>query len=215
MSDPIDIPGGELSIAPNLQAGLLVVFGGVDVDKQEFDGISRQKTVYVSSGSYMWNYMNALKPRFHIFVAANSDVHGDKAYDALTVALKAKGIDPSQMDPKPILYLFSGGYKAGLTLLGGNLADRFSSIFLVDIWMGWGKKHPSPYVPNFYRDVVNANRNKMTYVFTKGGANNAEIRDFIAKQLGSQKAILVDPQAGEDGTQTHLRTNVVAIGMLP
>lgn len=215
MSDPIDIPGGELSIAPNQSAGLLVVFGGVDVDKQEFDGISRAKPIYVSSGTYMWNFMDALKSRFHIFVAANSDVHGDKGYDSLTVALKAKGIDPSQMNPKPILYLFSGGYKAGLTLLSGNLADRFSSIFLVDIWMGFGKKNPSPFVPNFYRDVVNANASKITYVFTKFGANNTEIRDFIAKKLGSQKAILVDHQAGEDGTQTHLRTNVVAVGMLP
>lgn len=215
MSDPIDIPGGELSIAPDLPAKLLVVFGGIEVDKKEFDGIERKKPIYLASGSYMWNFMNGLKPRFHIFVAATSDVHGDKAFDALTIALKAKGIDPSQMDPKPILYLFSGGYKAGLTLLGGKGADRFSSIFLVDIWMGLGKKNPSPFVPNFYRDVVNANANKTSYVFTKGGANNSEIRDFIAKKLGSQKAVQVDPQAGEDSTQTHLRTNVVAIGMLP
>jgi len=214
MGDPIDIPGGELSIAPDLNAPLLVVFGGVDVDKIEFDGIKRKKPIFVASGSYMWNFMNDLKSRFHIFVAANSDVHGDKAFESLTAALKARSIDPSQLKPKPILYLFSGGYKAGIALLSGNGPDRFSSIFLVDIWMGLGKKNPSPFVGNFYKDMVSANKDLYTYVFTSGGANNPKVRDFIANKLG-QKATLVDPQAGEDATQTHLRTNAVAVRMLP
>lgn len=213
MGDPIDIPGGELSIAPDKSAPLLVVFGGIPVSQTEFDGIEREKPVYVSSGVYMWRYMNGLKSRFHIFVAANTDVHGDKAYDALLTALKANGIDPSQS--KPILYLFSGGYKPGMELLGGDSADRFSSIFLVDIWMGFGKKNPSPVVPNFYKHLVNAHSDMITYVFTSFGANNDDARDTIAKTLHSQKAVLVKGQAGEDGTQTHLRTNTVAVGLLP
>jgi len=215
MGDPIDIPGGELSIAPDLNAPLLVVFGGVDVDKIEFDGVKRKKPIFVASGSYMWNFMNDLKSRFHIFVAANSDVHGDKAFESLMAALKARNIDPSQLKPKPILYLFSGGYKAGIALLGGNGPDRFSSIFLVDIWMGLGKKNPSPFVPNFYKDLVSANQDLYTYVFTSFGANNNDARDFIAKKLGPTKAFLVERQGVEDGTQTHLRTNEVAIGEIP
>lgn len=213
MGDPIDIPGGELSIAPDKSAPLLVVFGGIPVSQTEFDGIKRKKPIYVLSGVYMWNYMSALKSKFHIFVAANTDVHGDKAYDALLTALTANGIDPSQS--KPILYLFSGGYKPGIELLGGSGADRFSSIFLVDIWMGFGKKNPTPFVPNFYKHLVNAHADMITYVFTSFGANNDDARDSIAKKLGSQKAILVGHQGVEDGMQTHLRTNTVAVGMLP
>jgi hypothetical protein len=213
MSDPTDIPGGELSLAPDPKAPLLVVFGGIAVSQDEFDGIKRKKQIYVSSGTYMWKYMSALKSRFHIFVAANSDVHGDNTYESLMTALKAKGIDPSQS--KPILYLFSGGYKPGMDLLSGNGVDRFTSIFLVDIWMGFGRKNPSPHVPNFYKHLVNANADMITYVFTAFGANNNDARDFIAKKLGPQKAFLVGHQGSEDGMQTHLRTNEVAVGKIP
>jgi hypothetical protein len=213
MGDPIDIPGGELSIAPDPKAPLLVVFGGIPVSQTEFDGVKRKKPIYVSSGVYMWRYMNDLKSKFQIFVAANTDVHGDKALESLVTALKAKDIDPSQS--KPILYLFSGGYKPGMDLLGGNGVDRFASIFLVDIWMGLGKKNPSPHVPNFYKHLVNANADMITYVFTSFGANNNDARDFIAKKLGPQNAFLVGHQGSEDAMQTHLRTNEVAVGMLP
>jgi hypothetical protein len=144
----------------------------------------------------MWNFMNNLKDRFHIFVSASSDVGGNAAYNS-------------------ILYLFSGGGAPGTQLLDSAGADRFLSIFLVDIWMGFGKKHPSPFMPNFYKHFVNAHADKTTYIYTKGGADNHDARDFLVKKLGSQKAIEVDPQAGEDGMQTHLRTNVVALKMLP
>jgi hypothetical protein len=33
--------------------------------------------------------------------------------------------------------------------------------------------------------------------------------------LGAQKAILVKGQKGEDSMDTHMRTNTVAVGMLP
>jgi hypothetical protein len=217
MSDLIDVPGfGKLSIASNnvgtsKNATLLVVFGGIPVAKTEFDHIKRKKPLYIPSGDYMWNFMNDLKDRFHIFVSASSDVGGNAAYNSLIKKMKEKEITHSS----EILYLFSGGGAPGTQLLDGKGADRFSSIFLVDIWMGFGKKHPSVFMPNFYKHFVNAHADKTTYVFTKGGADNSDARDFLVGKLGPHKAIKVDPQAGEDGMQTHLRTNVVALKMLP
>lgn len=218
MSDFIDVSGfGKLLIASNddgtpKNATLLVVFGGIPVDKMEFDGVKRKKPVYIPSGDYMWNFMNdSLKYRFHIFVSASSDVGGNASYDSLIKKLKEKKIT----HPSEILYLFSGGGAPGTQLLDAKGADRFTSIFLVDIWMGFGKKHPSPFMPNFYKHFVNTHADKTTYVYTEGGADNDDARDFLVKKLGPQKAIEVDPQAGEDGMQTHLRTNVVALKMLP
>jgi hypothetical protein len=217
MSDLIDVSGlGNLSIASNSDgasknATLLVVFGGIPVDKMEFDGIKRKKPVYIPSGDYMWNFMNGLKDRFHIFVSASSHVDGKAAYDSLIKIMKEKAITHAS----EILYLFSGGGGPGTQLLDGKGSGRFSSIFLVDIWMGFGKKHPSPFMPNFYKHFVNTHADKTAYIYTEGGADNNDARDFLVRKLGSQKAIEVDPQAGEDGMQTHLRTNVVALKMLP
>lgn len=217
MSDLIEVSGlGKLSIASNndgtsKNATLLVVFGGIPVNEIEFDRVKRKKPIYVPSGDYMWNFMNDLKDRFHIFVAASSDVGGNGAYNALIKKMKEKEITHAS----EILYLFSGGGAPGTRLLDDKGADRFLSIFLVDIWMGFGKKHPSPFMPNFYKHFVNTHPAKTTYVFTEGGADNEDARDFLVRKLGSQKAIQVDPQAGEDLMQTHLRTNVVAVKMLP
>ncbi len=216
MSDLIEVSGGgKLSITSNKDgtsknATLLVVFGGIPVDKTEFDGITRKKPVYVPSGDYMWNFMNDLKDRLHIFVSASNEVGGNAAYNSLIKTMKEKGISHSS----EVLYLFSGGGSPGTQLLDDKGSDRFSSIFLVDIWMGFGKKHPSPFMPNFYKHFVNSHSDKTVYVFTEGGADNKDARDSLVTKLGSQKAIKVDPQAGEDGMQTHLRTNVVALKML-
>lgn len=211
--DPIEVSGfGKLSIASKKEAALLVVFGGIPVNEREFDGVQRKKPVILASGVYMWNFMDGLKDRFHIFVSTSNNVSGINSYNALIKKLKENEI---ASPPNQILYLFSGGGAPGTTLLDGNGADRFSSIFLVDIWMGFGKKHPSPFMPNFYKHFVNTHAGKTTYVFTEGGADNNDARDFLVRKLGSQKAIEVDPQAGEDAMQTHLRTNVEAIKMLP
>ncbi len=218
MSDLIDVPGaGKLSIASNndgtaKNAKLLVVYGGIPVSKTEFDGVARKKAIFIPSGDYMWNFMGDLKDRFHIFVSSTNDVPGDDSYTALLAKLKEKGVTPPS---DQILYLFSGGGRPGTQLLDGKGGDRFVSIFLVDIWMGFGKKHPSPFMPDFYKHFVNTHADKTIYVYTDGGADNDDARDFLVRKLGSQKAIEVDHQKGEDGMQTHLRTNVVATRMLP
>ena len=109
---------GKLSMATDASAPLLVVFGGIDVGG-------------VHSGVYMWNYMNSVKDRFHIFVARSNTVNGTQAYRALMSTLKAQSLTPSEQ----ILYLFSGGYRPGMDLLpsGGPACSRRS------IWStsGW------------------------------------------------------------------------------
>jgi len=198
MGGRIDIPGyGKLSMASDATARLLVVFGGITVGGKP-------------SGVYMWDYMGNIKDRYHIFVALNNDVDGDKAYDALMSTVKAQGLTPSQQ----ILYLFSGGYKPGMGLLGHKDPNLFAAIFLVDIWMGVTQQSGSK-VPDFYKALVNSNTALITYVYTSFGANNEAARDYIANKLGAQKATLVRGQNREEGMQTHMRTNTIAISKLP
>ena len=208
MSD-IDIPGyGKLWVANKPGVPLLMVFGGIAVTPSQMDGIKRKKDEDkpVQSDVYMWNYMNALKDRFHIFVSLPPrHVNGSKAYDALVDAHDQK-FAPSQQ----ILYLFSGGYLPGMSVLGDKAyVNNFSAIFLVDIWMG------NATVGNFYTHFVNNNSDRVTYVFTEGGPANSVARDKLVRKLGSQKATQVDAQKGDVGYMTHMRTNTVAIGLLP
>ena len=151
-----------------------------------------------------------IQNRFHIFVAIDHKVDGTKAYESLMTTIGTQSLTPSQQ----ILYLFSGGYKPGRHVLIDKGADTFLWIYLVDIWMGVRDEQHS-IIPDFYKHLVNANRKKITYVYTYGGANNPEARDSIAKTLGSQNAILVNSQKGDKGLDTHMRTNTVAVGMLP
>jgi hypothetical protein len=181
---------GNLSIAPKADAPLLVVFGGIDVHK-------------VHSGVYMWNYMNLVRQRFHIFVAQSNGVNGTLAYGELLKTVTAKGLKPSTQ----ILYLFSGGYRPGLDVLTTSGASAFSSIYLVDIWMGGAR------LGNFYQSLADHNAAKITYVYTIFGANNKVARDYIAKKV-TPRATLVQSLAHEGGMDTHMRTNVVAVSNL-
>jgi hypothetical protein len=184
----IDVLGyGKLSKASDASAPLLVVFGGIVVGG-------------ISSGHYMWNYMNRFKDQFHIFVAQSHKVHGLHSYRSLMTTLKAQGLTSS----KQILYLFSGGYRPGMDLLAGGGPALFSSIYLVDIWMGDSS------VSAFYKALVDANAAKITYVYTTFGANNEKARDYIANKVGSQRAILVEGK----GMDVHMGTNTVAIRTL-
>lgn len=205
MGSQIDVAGfGKLSIASNANAPLLVVFGGVPVLQSVIDGIRRdpRPDPTVTSAVYMWNYMNDVTDRFHVFVAIDPHVvDGVKAYEALMNTVSDKSLSPSTK----ILYLFSGGWKPGRTLLLNKGDDLFSSIFLVDIWMG------NTTSSGFYRQLASTKDKKLTYVYTTFGANDDDTRDFIANKLGSTKAVLVPG----GGMATHMKTNKVAVGMLP
>lgn len=191
MGDPIAVSGfGKLSVAGDASAPLLVVFGGIDVGG-------------VQSGIYMWKYLSGAKDRFHVFVANNNTVNGSRAYRALMKVLEGKEIRPA----KQILYLFSGGYRPGMDLLPDVGPATFSSIYLVDIWMGVTKKSGSV-VPDFYEKLADANATMITYVYTKSGANNDKARDYIA---GKVRAMKVDGS----GMSAHMATNTTAVNDLP
>ena len=205
----INVSGfGKLSPAPDPKALLLMVFGGVDVESKEFDGIKRDKKVLVASGNYMWRYLDPIGARFRIFVAVNHHVNGNDAYDELMEKVQAWGFTPCQK----ILYLFSAGCKPGMLLLQRKSPDLFESIYLVDIYLGGGSFYAG--CEDFYRALVDKYKKtkKITYVYTEGGAGNEDAREHL--KWGSWKATSVVPQNNEDGMQTHVRTNEVAIGML-
>lgn len=195
----IDLHGlGKMSLAHDPNAPLLIVFGGVPVDFHDKDGA---KTL---SGVYMWNYMHKIQDRFHIFVAHSHDVIGEFAYAAVMKEVTDRKLTPSQQ----ILYLFSGGYRPGMSVLTSRGSNTFSSIFLVDIWMGLGKHHDDPSVAKFYKSLADANSAKMFYIHTSGAAENPDARDYITNKLGPARAPLVV-------TGGHMATNTTAVNMLP
>lgn len=197
MGDTIEVKGfGKLSPANHASAPLLIVFGGKDVGGR-------------TSGDYMWDYMGPIRHKFHIFVANNQFVNGKDAHQELVKALDSNRLKASQQ----ILYLFSGGWNPGIHLLRSEGTTPFSSILLVDIWMGVGEKSGSV-SPDFYKALADTDREKLTYIHTRGGASNHTARDYIAKKLGPEKAKLVKYQKGVDHMDTHMSTNSVAVGML-
>jgi len=179
---PTKVLIGTLSMAANLSAPLLVVFGGINVGGKR-------------SGLYMWDYLSTITDRFHIFVAYDNNVNGTLAYSSLMSTLQAQGGIPNQQ----ILYLFSGGYRPGMTLLNSRGAGLFSSIYLVDIWMG------SDVIGNYYKSLVDANAAKITYISTKNGASNDKVRAYIANKVGP-RAIWFEGQ--------HMQTNTKAVALL-
>jgi hypothetical protein len=215
----VDILGyGQLSIVPQENAPLLVVFGGIDVAESIIDPTDKTNAKkMVQSGVYMGKYFNNLRSRFHIFVASNPKVNGALAYRQVLYTLQWKGSPPAispTTEPAPfsgpsqILYLFSGGYKPGIDLLNRYSRNLFSSIFLVDIWMGTRS------IGSFYESLAGANTGKTYYIHTLFGANNDSARDSITKKLGGSSAPLVKGRPGESGMQTHMRTNEEAVSKI-
>jgi hypothetical protein len=183
---------GQLSPAKDATAPLLLVFGGIVVDGRR-------------SGLYMWDFMDDIEEKFHIFVAFDQNVNGEDAYKGVMKALKEHDLTASDK----ILYLFSGGWRPGIDVLRSEGPKLFSSIFLVDIWMG--DRSDSP---DFYKALADKVKDRLTYIFTPNGAVNGDARDYIANRLGSQRAIRVDYQKGVDHMKTHMSTNKVAVAML-
>lgn len=195
-----------------------MVFGGIDVSESVIDPTDKAHAKQmVQSGVYMWSYFNNLRSRFHIFVASSPKVDGAQAYRSVLYRLQWKGFPPVVLpvqEPEPfsgqsqVLYLFSGGYKPGIELLKKYPSSLFSTICLVDIWMG------SQAIGSYYQNLAAANPGKTYYIHTSFGANNDTARDAISRKLGSSRAILVKGKPGERGMQTHMRTNVEAVNQL-
>ena len=178
---PTKLLMGTLSMASNLSAPLLVVFGGVNVGRR--------------SGLYMWGYLGNITNRFHIFVAYDNNVNGTLAYSSLISTFQAQGGAPNQQ----ILYLFSGGWRPGMALLKSSGPALFSSIYLVDIWLG------SEESAKFYKSLADGNAAKVTYISTENGASNDKARAYIANKVGP-RAIWFQGR--------HMETNVKAVALL-
>jgi hypothetical protein len=214
----VEVPGyGRLALAPDPNAPLLMVFGGIDVAESVIDPADKAHAKQmVHSGVYMWRYFSGLLSRYHVFVAHSPKVHGGLAYRYVLYTLQYKGFPPEVCpvaEPAPFagpsqtLYLFSGGYKPGIELLKTYPASLFTNIFLVDIWMG------SQSVGNYYDGLATANAGKTHYIHTSFGANNPTAMNSISRKLGA-RAVLVKGKGGESGMQTHMRTNEEAVWRL-
>jgi hypothetical protein len=180
---------GKLSLAKKEDAPLLWVFGGIDVGHRH-------------AGEYMWDYMNAFKDRYHIFVATSNRTPGNLAYGSVRSKLDELGIVPSE----EILYLFSGGYRPGQQILYTQGSPTFSEILLVDIWMG------AKVVSDFYKSQADLCAGKMFYVYTDIGPADADAAAYIADRLGPTRATHVPYPKGEKHHMvTHMSTNKVAV----
>jgi alcohol dehydrogenase YqhD (iron-dependent ADH family) len=159
----------------------VVVFGGIPVGGRQ-------------SGDYMYDYFNKTGNKYNLFVAKTHKVDGAGSYSSLQNKMKEDGISPS----KKILYLFSGGYFPGMSLLQKVGAKEFDKIYLVDIWMG------NPTVSEFYKKLAADNPQKVEYFYTQGGSANPAAAKSIAGSV-SKKV---------EGNKGHMATNVDAISSL-
>jgi hypothetical protein len=193
MGGTIKVEGfGNLSPAKEKSAPLLIVFGGVVVGGR-------------TSGDYMWDYIGGIKDKYHIFVADGPLVKNpEDIHKKLLDTLQKNELQASS----EILYLFSGGWRPGIPMLRTVEAKTFSSIYLVDIWMD------DKGVATFYKALADKEAGRLTYIYTRDGAENDDARDYIAKKLGATKATLVDYKKGVEKAVTHMSTNNVAVGML-
>ena len=191
MNETVDIPiektsisGGNILFCKNKTAPLLIVYGGIPVGGR-------------SSGDYMWDYVDKLKSKYHIFVATSHKVDGDSSYASVLSQLEKYGIKPSSK----VLYLFSGGYRPGMALLK-NKASDFAKTLLVDIWM------KGSVISSFYIKFTKDNSAKVKYYYTDFGANNTVARDTIAKSAGTSK------KRTSGGMKSHMDTNLDAVSSL-
>jgi hypothetical protein len=172
---------GKFTPAKEKNSPLVVVFGGIPVGGRQ-------------SGDYMYDYFNKTGNKYNLFVAKTHKVDGAESYSSLQNKMKEDGISPS----KKILYLFSGGYFPGMSLLQKVGAKEFDKIYLVDIWMG------NPTVSEFYKKLAADNPQKVEYFYTQGGSANPAAAKSIAGSV-SKKV---------EGNKGHMATNVDAISSL-
>jgi peptidoglycan hydrolase-like protein with peptidoglycan-binding domain len=171
---------GKFTPGKDKASPLVVVFGGIPVGGRE-------------SGDYMYDYFNKTGDRYNLFVANSHKIDGAGAYQALKNKIGSGEMNPS----KKILYLFSGGYRPGQSLLSKFDPNEFDKILLVDIWMG------SSNVANFYKNLTSKYRDKVEYYYTDYGANNPSARNEISSLASKKEKV--------DG---HMKSNVNAISSL-
>lgn len=171
---------GKVSINSNKSAPLIVVFGGIDVGGR-------------TSGDYMYDYFKEdTLGKTTTFVANSSRIDGVKAWDEISQL----GLSPS----KKILYLFSGGYLPGMSLLAKVPAENWDKIYLVDIWIGNNQN-----TQKIYTELAEAHPDKVKYYYTggengAGGSNNLTAKKEIIAAVKDSKA-----------ASSHMGANDIAV----
>ena len=183
MAETQTLSQGKININSNKSAPLIVVFGGIDVGGR-------------SSGSYMYDYFKEdILSKATTFIANSSKIDGSKAWSEIS----GLNLTPS----KKILYLFSGGYLPGMSLLNKVSASDWAEIYLVDIWIGQNAN-----TENFYTKLTADFPDKVKYYYTggensAGGSNNLEAKKEMIDSVSYSKS------AG-----SHMGANDIAVNDL-
>jgi peptidoglycan hydrolase-like protein with peptidoglycan-binding domain len=165
---------------------LVLVYGGIDVNGRP-------------SGEYMYDYFKEAGNKFNLFVAKNHRINGLDAYQRVSDYMQTQNIYPS----KKVLYLFSGGFRPGFTLLKSVSADQFEKIYLVDIYIGKNQE-----IANFYADLAKRYPSKVEYYYTgtstsAGGSRNLNAQNSIVNAVFTSKRGM-----------NHMLTNIDAVKSL-
>ncbi len=170
-------------------APLIVVYGGIEVRGRE-------------SGEYMYDYFDKTQNKYNLFVAKNHKVDGLKTYQKLLNFIQQENIYPN----KKVLFLFSGGFRPGMTLLNQISPEEFEKIYLVDIYIG---KNAS--VANFYTKLAKQYPSKIEYYYTgsssqAGGSVNLPAKNTIINSVFVSKQGNNHMSTNEDAVQSLLTT---------
>ena len=171
---------GKIKVNSDKSAPLVVVFGGTDVGGR-------------ASGDYMYDYFKPdTLPDTTTFIANSSRIDGARAWSEIS----GLGLTPV----KKILYLFSGGYLPGMSLLNKVDPTEWAGIYLVDIWIGRNQN-----TENFYTNLAADFPDKVKYYYTggeksAGGSNNLAAKRQIIAAVNRSK-----------GSDTHMGANDIAV----
>ena len=171
---------GKITVNSDKSAPLVVVFGGTDVGGRV-------------SGDYMYDYFKPdTLPDTTTFIANSSRIDGAQAWSEIS----GLGLTPV----KKILYLFSGGYLPGMSLLNKVDPTEWAVIYLVDIWIG-----RNPNTENFYTNLAADFPDKVKYYYTGGENSAGGSANLAAKQ---QIIAAVNRSKSSD---THMGANDIAV----
>lgn len=170
-------------------APLVIVYGGIDVKGR-------------SSGEYMYDYFDKTENKYNLFVAKNHRVDGYETYVKLQDFLKQENIYPN----RKVLYLFSGGFRPGMTLMSKVNPEEFEKIYLVDIYIG---KNAS--TANFYTKLAKQYPSKVEYYYTgsqnqEGGSDNLPAKNTIISSVFTSKRGNNHMSTNEDAVASLLTT---------
>jgi len=183
MAETQTLSQGKININSNKSAPLIVVFGGIDVGGR-------------SSGSYMYDYFKEdTLSKATTFIANSSKIDGSKAWSEIS----GLNLTPS----KKILYLFSGGYLPGMSLLNKVAASEWAAIYLVDIWIGQNSN-----TENFYTKLTADFPDKVKYYYT-GGENSAGGSNNL-----KAKKEMIDSVSYSKSAGSHMGANDIAVNDL-